>query len=120
MSAQMLMSGQKGFDGTSDSHWAEAGKRSVTYAGPYYITNEGPGREEVLRHSFELSILPNKVGDVEVRSYRFEEDDQVLVLGREETTVINGDVRIPVLTWRRALSNSGGQPRAALPEIRFG
>lgn len=120
MSAQMLMPGQKGFDGSAESQWAEAGKRSFTYAGPYYISNDGSGGEEVLRHSFELCILPNRVGEVEVRSHRFEEDHRVLVLGGEETTVIKGDVRIPVLRWRRVESNVGAQPPPVLPQIKLG
>ncbi|KAK4496248.1 hypothetical protein PRZ48_012228 [Zasmidium cellare] len=120
MSAQMLMPGQKGFDGSAEPQWAEAGKRSFTYAGPYYITKEGPGEQEVLRHSFELCILPNRVGEIEVRSHRFEEDDQVLVLGGEETTVIKGDVKIPVLRWRRVENNVGAGPPPSLPEIKLG
>lgn len=119
MSAQMLMPGQKGFDGSVESQWSEAGKRSFTYAGPYYITNDGPGKQEILRHSFEMCILPNRVGEIEVRSHRFEEDDKVLVLGGEETTVIKGDVRIPVLRWRRVENNAGARPPPALPQIKL-
>ncbi|CAK4027497.1 hypothetical protein AC578_2698 [Lecanosticta acicola] len=120
MSAQMQMPGQKGFDGNAESQWAEAAKRSFTYAGPFYISNEGPGKEEVLRHSFELCILPNRVGEIEIRSHHFEEDEQVLVLGGEETTIIKGDKRVPVLRWRRVKENTGTLPPAALPEIKVG
>jgi len=90
MSAQMLIPGQRSFKRGEgeESQYAEAGKRSFSYAGPYYISNEGEGREEVLRHTFMVCNLPGWVGDLQVRTWRFEEDGQVLVLGSEEPTEI--------------------------------
>lgn len=120
MSAQMLMPGQHSFDGATDSQWAEAGKRSFTYAGPYFVSMDGQDGKEALRHSFEVCILPNRIGEIEFRSHRFEEDGQVLVLGGEETTIIKGETRIPVLRWRRAKDNAEATAPAALPEIRLG
>ncbi|GAB7341055.1 hypothetical protein MBLNU457_7377t1 [Dothideomycetes sp. NU457] len=120
MSAQMLIPGQKSFKRGEgeESQYAEAGKRSFSYAGPYYISNEGEGREEVLRHTFMVCNLPGWVGDLQVRTWRFEEDGQVLVLGSEEPTEIKGDKRIPVLKWRRARNNTHGSPPPPMPQIK--
>jgi hypothetical protein len=46
------------------------------------------GREEILRHTFQVCNLPGWLGDVQVRTWKFEEDDNVLVLGSEEPTEI--------------------------------
>jgi hypothetical protein len=90
MSAQMLIPGQQSFKRGEgeEPQWAEAGKRFFAYAGPYYITNEGSGREEVLRHTFQVCNLPGWIGDIQIRTHKFEEDGQVLVLGSEEPTEI--------------------------------
>jgi hypothetical protein len=90
MSAQMLIPGQQSFKRGEgeEPQWAEAGKRSFSYAGPYYITDEGMGREEILRHTFQVCNLPGWLGDVQVRTWKFEDDDNVLVLGSEEPTEI--------------------------------
>lgn len=106
MSAQMLIPGQRDFDGSSESQWAEAGKRFFAYSGPYYIGRDDSRDDEILRHKFEICILPSRAGEVEVRSHRFEEDDQVLILGGSETIDIKGDQRIPVLRWRRVVNNA--------------
>lgn len=86
----MMMPGQPPFKrGEGDeAQWAEAGKRSFCYAGPYYISNEGSGREEVLRHTFQVCNLPGWLGDVQIRTWSFEEDDELLVLGSEGTTEV--------------------------------
>lgn len=90
MSAHMLIPGQMSFKRGEgeEPQWAEAGKRSFSYAGPYYITDEGMGREEILRHTFQVCNLPGWLGDIQVRTWKFEEDDNVLVLGSEEPTEI--------------------------------
>lgn len=90
MSAHMLIPGQQSFKRGEgeEAQWAEAGKRCFCYAGPYYISNEGDGREEVLRHTFQVCNLPGWVGDIQIRTWQFEEDDNVLVLGSEEPTEI--------------------------------
>ena len=90
MSAQFLIPGQQSFrrgEG-EEAQWAEAGKRFFAYSGPYYITNEGLGREEILRHTFQVCNLPGWISDIQVRTHRFEEDGTVLVLGSEEPTEI--------------------------------
>ena len=101
-----------------DAQWAEAGKRCFAYAGPYYISDEEGGsgegeeegegegetadgtgtttemrtgtkdRREVLRHTFQVCSLPGWMGDIQVRTWAFEEDGQVLVLGSAEPTEI--------------------------------
>lgn len=90
MSANMLIPGQSAFikGGGTEAQWAEASKRCFSYAGPYYITNAGDGRGEVLRHTFQYCSLPGWIGDVQIRTWRFEEDGQVLVLGSDEPTEI--------------------------------
>lgn len=90
MSAQMLIPGQQTFKRGEgeDPQWTEAAKRFFAYSGPYYITNEGPGREEILRHTFQVCNLPGWIGDIQIRTHRFEEDGQVLVLGSETPTEI--------------------------------
>ena len=90
MSAHMLIPGQMSFKRGEgeEPQWAEAGKRSFSYAGPYYISDEGIGREEILRHTFQVCNLPGWLGDIQVRTWKFEEDDNVLVLGSEEPTEI--------------------------------
>lgn len=90
MSAQMLIPGQQSFKRGEgeEPQWAEAGKRFFAYCGPYYISNEGQGREEVLRHTFQVCNLPGWIGDIQIRTHRFEEDGQLLVLGSEEPTEI--------------------------------
>lgn len=94
MSAQMLIPGQKSFKRGEgeEPQWAEAGKRCFCYCGPYYISDEvgkdGETKEEVLRHTFQYCNLPGWIGDIQVRTWRFEEDGQVLVLGSEEPTDI--------------------------------
>ncbi|KAG9528537.1 hypothetical protein KCU93_g4251, partial [Aureobasidium melanogenum] len=120
MSAHMLIPGQMSFKRGEgeEPQWAEAGKRSFSYAGPYYITNEGMGREEILRHTFQVCNLPGWLGDVQIRTWKFEEDDNVLVLGSEEPTEIRGEQRIPVLKWRRVMDNSNGSPPAPMPHIK--
>ena len=90
MSAQFLIPGQQTFrrgEG-EEAQWAEAGKRFFAYSGPYYISNEGYGREETLRHTFQVCNLPGWIGDIQIRTHRFEEDGQVLVLGSSEPTEI--------------------------------
>ncbi|KXL47847.1 hypothetical protein M433DRAFT_3132 [Acidomyces richmondensis BFW] len=121
MSAQMLIPGQHSFKRGEgeEPQWAEAGKRFFAYCGPYYITNEGPGREETLRHTFQVCNLPGWIGDIQIRTHRFEEDGQVLVLGSEEPTEIKGDKRVPVLKWRRAKNNSDGIPPPPTPQIKI-
>ncbi|KAK4574017.1 hypothetical protein LTR86_001778 [Recurvomyces mirabilis] len=121
MSAQMLIPGQQSFKRGEgeEPQWAEAGKRFFAYSGPYYITNEGAGREEVLRHTFQVCNLPGWIGDIQIRTHKFEEDGQVLVLGSEEPTEIKGDKRIPVLKWRRARNNSEGTPPPPTPQIKI-
>jgi len=100
LSAQMLIPGQQSFKRGEgeEPQWAEAGKRFFAYCGPYYISDEGTGREEILRHTFQVCNLPGWIGDVQVRTHRFEEDGQVLVLGSEEPTEIK--VRF-ARDWRR-------------------
>lgn len=90
MSAQMLTPGQQSFKRGEgeEAQWAEAGKRCFCYAGPYYISNEGYGRNEVLRHTFQVCNLPGWIGDIQIRTWQFEEDDNVLVLGSEEPAEI--------------------------------
>lgn len=94
MSAHMLIPGQMSFKRGEgeEPQWAEAGKRSFSYAGPYYISDEGIGREEILRHTFQVCNLPGWLGDIQVRTWKFEEDDNVLVLGSEEPTEIRVSV----------------------------
>jgi hypothetical protein len=91
MSAQFLIPGQQAFQrGTGDqAQWAEAGKRFFAYSGPYYISDEGFGRQEVLRHTFQVCNLPGWIGDIQIRTHRFEENGEVLVLGSVEPTEIN-------------------------------
>ncbi|RMX72056.1 hypothetical protein D0869_15004, partial [Hortaea werneckii] len=121
MSAQMLIPGQQSFKRGEgeEPQWAEAGKRFFAYCGPYYITDEGAGREEILRHTFQVCNLPGWIGDIQIRTHRFEEDGDVLVLGSEEPTEIKGDKRIPVLKWRRAKNNVDGIPPPPTPQIKI-
>ncbi|KAK4545086.1 hypothetical protein LTR36_003637 [Oleoguttula mirabilis] len=121
MSAQMLIPGQQSFKRGEgeEPQWAEAGKRFFAYCGPYYINNEGYGREEILRHTFQVCNLPGWIGDIQIRTHHFEEDGQVLVLGSEEPTEIKGDKRIPVLKWRRAANNTDGVPPPPTPQIKI-
>ena len=90
MSAQFLIPGQQSFKrGTGEeAQWAEAGKRFFAYSGPYYVTHEGLGRGEILRHTFQVCNLPGWIGDIQIRTHRFEENGEVLVLGSEEPTEI--------------------------------
>ncbi|SMR53509.1 unnamed protein product [Zymoseptoria tritici ST99CH_1E4] len=132
MSATMLIPGQKPFSrssgtgGNDEAQWAEAGKRCFGYCGPYYISPSPEGdvdehgkQREVLRHTFQCCSLPGWVGDVQVRTHRFEEEGEVLVLGSEGPTEIKGDKRIPVLKWRRARDNSTASPPAPTPQIKI-
>ncbi len=140
MSAQFFIPGQQAFQrGTGEeAQWAEAGKRFFAYSGPYYISNDGLGREEVLRHTFQVCNLPGWVGDIQIRTHRFEEDGQVLVLGSEEPSEIKvcvfvrvslivrnanelfqGDKRVPVLKWRRARNNMDADPPPPTPQIKI-
>ena len=90
MSAQFLIPGQQSFKRGEgeEPQWAEAGKRSFSYSGPYYISNDGSGREEILRHTFQVCNLPGWIGDIQIRTCRFEENGEVLVLGSEEPSEI--------------------------------
>ncbi|KAK5171617.1 Lipocalin-like domain-containing protein [Cryomyces antarcticus] len=119
MSAQMLIPGQPKFKrGEGDeAQWAEAGKRYFGYSGPYYITEEENGKKETLRHTFQVCNLPGWVGDVQIRTHRWEEGGEVLVLGSEEPTEIKGDKRIPELKWRRMRDNSNAEPPPPIPQI---
>ena len=99
MSAQFLIPGQAAFQrGTGDqAQWAEAGKRFFAYSGPYYISDEGFGQKEVLRHTFQVCNLPGWIGDIQIRTHRFEENGEVLVLGSVEPTEINVSYTHPSL-----------------------
>lgn len=125
MSAQMLIPGQQSFKRheAGEAQYAEAGKRFFGYCGPYYITREKRGgaeqEEEVLRHTFQVCNLPGWVGDLQVRTWRFEEEGKVLVLGSEEPTDVKGDLRIPVLKWRRARDMSEAIAPPPMPRIRI-
>ena len=88
MSAHILYPGQKDLDRSSDASWAEAAKRYTAYSGPYYITNED-GKGEVLKHVAEICILPDWVGTIQVRTWKFEEDGKVLILSTEEPLDVN-------------------------------
>lgn len=90
MSAQMLIPGQQSFKRGEgeDAQWSEAAKRFFAYSGPYYIANEGLGREEILRHTFQVCNLPGWIGDIQIRTHQFEENGEVLVLGSEEPAEI--------------------------------
>lgn len=98
MSAQMLIPGQQSFKRGEgeEPQWAEAGKRFFAYGGPYYITDEGEGRREVLRHTFQVCNLPGWLGDIQIRTHKFIEDDDglVLELGSEEPTEIKVSCRV--------------------------
>jgi hypothetical protein len=102
LSAQMLIPGQQSFKRGEgeEPQWAEAGKRFFAYCGPYYISDEGAGREEILRHTFQVCNLPGWIGDVQVRTHRFEEDGQVLVLGSEEPT----EIKVSLFVERERIS----------------
>lgn len=104
MSAHMMIPGQAPFKRGEgeEAQWAEAGKRSFSYAGPYYISDEGPGREEILRHTFQVCNLPGWLKDVQIRTWKFEEDDELLVLGSEAPTEIKASIHS--LTLRSPLS----------------
>ncbi|WPH00390.1 Hypothetical protein R9X50_00321700 [Acrodontium crateriforme] len=121
VSAQMLIPGQQSFKRGEgeEPQWAEAGKRCFAYCGPYYISDEGLGREETLRHTFQVCNLPGWIGDIQIRTHRFEEDGQVLVLGSEQPSEIKGDKRVPVLKWRRARDNSNSVPPPPTPQIKI-
>ena len=97
MSAQMLIPGQQSFKRGEgeDAQWSEAAKRFFAYSGPYYISNEGQGREEILRHTFQVCNLPGWIGDIQVRTHQFEEDGEVLVLGSEEPAEIKVCLALP-------------------------
>ena len=90
MSASMLIPGQQTFKRGEgdDAQWTEAAKRFFSYCGPYYISNDGFGREETLRHTFMICNLPGWIGDIQIRTHRFEENGEVLVLGSEEPAEI--------------------------------
>jgi hypothetical protein len=84
MSAQLSIPGQKPFsvEEASESQWAEAAKRYFGYSGPYYITEE---EDEVrLRHGFRIVNRPNLVKEIQVRTWRFEDEGKLLVLSSEE------------------------------------
>ncbi|KAF2487228.1 Lipocalin-like domain-containing protein [Neohortaea acidophila] len=121
MSAQMLIPGQQTFKRGEgdDAQWTEAAKRFFAYSGPFYITDEGPGREETLRHTFQICNLPGWVGDIQIRTHRFEENGEVLVLGSEELAEIKGDKRKPELRWRRARCNLSADPPPPTPQIKI-
>ncbi|KAK0332798.1 hypothetical protein LTR94_023465 [Friedmanniomyces endolithicus] len=96
MSAQMLIPGQQSFKRGEgeEPQWAEAGKRFFAYSGPYYINDEGKGREETLRHTFQVCNLPGWIGDIQIRTHKFEDDGRVLVLGSEEPTEIKVEFKV--------------------------
>lgn len=112
LSAQMLIPGQQSFKRGEgeEPQWAEAGKRFFAYCGPYYISDEGAGREEVLRHTFQVCNLPGWIGDVQVRTHRFEEDGQVLVLGSEEPT----EIKVSLSRKKKAAYASTGNVQPAV------
>ncbi|KAI9689635.1 MAG: hypothetical protein M1820_010133 [Bogoriella megaspora] len=105
MAANILIPGQRAFNaisevGVDDAQWAEAGKRNFAYSGPFFITEE-EGRGEVLRHKMQVSSNPNWTGDIQERTWRFEEDGKILVLSVDEPAEIKGEKRVPELRWRK-------------------
>ncbi|KAI9664686.1 MAG: hypothetical protein M1821_006133 [Bathelium mastoideum] len=109
ISVHILNPGQKSFNitgsGVDDAQWAESAKRYLAYSGPFYITEED-GKGEVLRHDMQVSNRPAWVGEVQQRTWDFEEDGKVLILSVDEPVDMQGEKRIPELRWRKLEDNS--------------
>ncbi|KIW05538.1 uncharacterized protein PV09_03418 [Verruconis gallopava] len=106
MSAQMQIPGQPKFEvgKASEAQWAECARRYFGYSGPYHIREENG--TVTLRHEFRISYRPDLSGDVQIRSWRFEEGGNVLILGSEEPTMVRGELRTPQLRWRKLENNA--------------
>lgn len=99
MSAQLSIPGQKSFivEEASEPQWAEAAKRYFGYSGPYYITEE---EDEVrLRHGFRIANRPNLVKQIQLRTWRFEDEGKLLVLSSDEPEEVKVCPRAPIVSF---------------------
>lgn len=81
-------------------HWAEVGKHTLGYAGPFYFNNSETSEDgmkgEVVHGPLLTATLPSWVGSLQRRKFVFSEDSKYLTLiGHLGNGVVDN------LTWER-------------------
>ncbi|EXJ84245.1 hypothetical protein A1O3_04912 [Capronia epimyces CBS 606.96] len=86
--------------------FANAGKKTMAYSGPFYL-DEQPGNRQTLLHHAKISIPPNWVDTFQLRVAKMTEENGqlILTLGPESPIEVNGIERIFRLRWRKCPRN---------------
>ncbi|KAF2748665.1 hypothetical protein M011DRAFT_476061 [Sporormia fimetaria CBS 119925] len=111
MSAHLRRPGQPRFasgDGISsatEAEWADVGRNYVAYAGRFFLDERKA--EPLLLHEMRVSNIPRLVGDVQRRTVEMTMEDGVhyLHLGIKGESMVNGEMRIVKLKWKRMPDN---------------
>ena len=84
----------------STEEWAEAGSHYLAYSGPFSV-EEGVDGEPTVKHTPQVCSYPNWVGAVQTRRIVRLEEGKTLILSTDGPTIIGGEQRLAVLTWRK-------------------
>ena len=106
MSCSLLRPGQEPFSsaetgGPSQAALAEATKRYLGYAGPYFIKTSG--NAVTVFHHLQLANFPHWTGNLQTR--RMDLDGDTLTLGLESFVDVGGVRRHPLLVWTKMSQN---------------
>lgn len=105
--------------------FADAGKKTMAYSGPFYLEEQPGDRQKVLHHA-KISIPPNWVDTVQLRLAEMSEEDGkvVLTLGPESPIEHSGAKWILRLKWRKCPRNETSKTpvearfRACRPSVK--
>jgi 3-hydroxyacyl-CoA dehydrogenase len=118
MSAQLQKPGQPQFavndlNGGTTQELVEAGRNYLAYTGPFYLDeNQDSASPPVLKHHMTNSSFPNWLGNTQRRLMQIIEEggDRFLTLGPEAASLVEGEMRVAQLRWRRLQDNQASAP----------
>ena len=115
MSAQLLTPGQPTFDRLKGSaqDWEQAGRHHVGYTGYFYLDEKGDSQgRPILMHNMRVANLPTLLGDTQRRMVRITEEDdgKYLNLGLEAPSMVQGEMRVTKVRWKRMPDNQATSP----------
>ncbi|EXJ78498.1 hypothetical protein A1O1_08899 [Capronia coronata CBS 617.96] len=86
--------------------FADAGRRTMAYSGPFYLDEQSRDSQEILHHA-KISIPPNWVDTVQLRQAEMTEEhgETILTLGPKFPMEHDGMKRILRLRWRKCPRN---------------
>jgi len=87
-------------DNQTDAEWAEVGRHTLAYAGPFYFNESSASADgltgEIIHGPLLTSTLPSFVGSLQHREFKFTEDGKYLnLIGNLGNGVIDN------LKWKR-------------------